>query len=89
MMMYHALNGCGAAIQCDATFENGRIVDVFKDGMAATLDKPVVTDCPECKRRLYLADLLTPTEYSEYQVGNVNLSWAGMQIRAGQKAGER
>jgi hypothetical protein len=86
MMMYHALNGCGAAIQCDATFENGRIMDVFKDGMAATLDKPVITDCPECGKRLYLADLLTPTEYSEYQLGNVNLSWAGACIQGKARA---
>jgi hypothetical protein len=83
MMMYHALNGCGAAIQVDAIFENGRLVDVFRDGMAPTVDKPVITACPECGKRLYLADLLTPTEYSEYQVGSVNTAWAPMQIRAG------
>lgn len=85
MMMYHALNGCGAAIQCDATFENGRIVDVFKDAMAPTVDKPVITDCPECGKRLYLADLLTPAEYADLIVGSVSTAWAGMQIRAGMR----
>lgn len=85
MMMYHALNGCGAAIQVDAEFALGRVVDVFRDGMAPTVDKPVIVDCPECGKRLYLADMLTPTEYSEYQVGSVNTAWAPMQIRAGMR----
>lgn len=86
MMMYHSLNGCGAAIQCDAEFRDGRMIDVFKDGMAETVDKPVITDCPECGRKLYLADMLTASEYSEYQVGNVNTAWAGIQIRAAERA---
>jgi hypothetical protein len=85
MMMYHALNGCGAAIQVDAIFENGRVVDVFRDGMAPTVDKPAIVDCPECGKRLYLADMLTAQEYSEFQVGSVNTAWAPMQIRAGMR----
>lgn len=85
MMMYHASNGCGAAVQVDAIFENGRLVDVFRDGMAPTVDKPVIVDCPECGKRLYLADLLTPSEYADLIVGSTSTAWAAMQIREAMK----